>query len=108
MLTLSFLSIALALVNIFRVLFSVKQYDFKIAVRYTQYGADSFILGDWYSLYDMAIFAFVTTVIALLLSMKLHPLHKPVAIGILVLQLILMIMLFIIGHAILSRPPVAS
>lgn len=101
------ISIAL-LAIVFRVLSTVKQYDFKIAVRYTQYGIDPFPLGDWYSLYDMAAFAVVSSVVVLLIAMRLHAAQRSLAVIVLGLHLVVMVFLVIVSNAILSTTVTSS
>src|SRR5690606_37281182 len=69
---LSGLLVVTASASIARVLLSVRQYDYKITVRYTQYGADSYQLGNWYELYELVAFAVLSTLVAIFLASRLQ------------------------------------
>jgi hypothetical protein len=103
----SLLFISMATVVV-RVLVSVKHYDYKITVRYTQYGADSYQLGNWYSLYELVAFAVLTTFAAIFLASRLQANHRHIAITYLLLQFIVMVFLFMVSNALLSTPSVSS
>lgn len=91
-----------------RVLISVRQYDYKITVRYTQYGADSYQLGNWYSLYELIAFAVLSTLTAIFLASRLQANLRSFAVVTIVLQQIILIFLFMVANALLGTPSVAS
>jgi hypothetical protein len=93
---------------ILRVILSVEQYDFKVAVSYTQYGADSFVLGDWYSLYGFAVFAFISTIAAVAISGRLHRQDRGLSYVVLSLQLIVLVFLALITNALLNASSIVS
>lgn len=100
--------IPVMLVIVLRVLVEVRQYDYKVTVRYTQYGADSFVLGEWYTLYEPAFFALITTLTSLLLSLRLYKLDVKLSYLVLVLQYIILLFLFIVSGALLGASSIVS
>lgn len=96
------------LASILRVLLTVRQYDFKITVRFTQYGIDSFQRGDWYNLYELALFAGVAGLLAIALALRLHENNRNLAIAVLWMQLIVFFFLFFVTGALLNTPSVTS
>lgn len=101
-------SLIFGILGVARVLLNVKLYEFKITVRYTQYGPDPFKLGDWYSLYDLAFFISITTIVALALSMRLFKLNRTLALTVLIFHHIIILFFFLVANAILGIPPVTS
>ena len=101
-------AIAIALFIILRVLLGVQQFNDKVAVRYTQYGIEQFERGNWFTSWDMAFFALVTTIAALFIAMRLHASKRPISLTVLSLQIITMIFLVLVSHAILSLSPATS
>ena len=95
-------------VTVFRVVTTVRSYDFKVATGYTQYGADSFQLGEWYSLYEFAIFGVISTVAAILISARLLKIDRALAYTALILQQAILVFLFIVSSALLSASGVAA
>lgn len=93
---------------ILRVILAVEQYDYKVAVSYTQYGADSFALGDWYSLYNFAIFGFLTTVTSLAISGRLHRQDRPLSYVVLGLQFVVLVFLAFVSNALLNASSIVS
>jgi hypothetical protein len=98
---------ALALLNILNVIFRVEPRDFDIPIRYTQYGASPIVLGDWYNLYSLALFAVVATATNFIIALKLHPNRRQLSIAMLISQIIIMIFLFLVAGAILGLPAVS-
>ncbi len=96
-----------ALINILHVVLRVEQRDFDIPVRYTQYGTSQIILGDWYTLYSLALFAVVATVVNFVLALRLHSSRRQLAIAILIGQILIMVFLFLVSGAILGLPAVS-
>ncbi len=93
---------------VIRILVTVRNYDFKITTGYTQYGADTFIRGEWYELYEPAIFAVITTVIVLMLSLRVYKLNRNLSYGIVSLQLVLLGFLMLVTNAILGSSTIVS
>lgn len=91
-----------------RVLISVKDYDFKITTGYTQYGADTFIRGEWYELYEPAFFALITTVITVMLSLRVFRMNRNLSFGVIGLQLIVLAFLLIVTTALLGASAIVS
>ena len=89
-------------VTVFRVLTTVRSVDSKIATGYTQYGADTLLRGEWYTLYEFAVFAVLSTLGAILISARLLKIDKPLSYITLVLQHIVLIFLFIVSGALLN------
>lgn len=108
MLALLIANVSVAVISIVRVVLSVQQYDFKITVRYTQYGSNSFQLGDWYALYDMALFAGFVTIITTAIALRLHSENRNLALVLLSLQMIVMLFLAFVSGALLDIPSVTS
>lgn len=92
----------------FQVMTTVKQYDYKIATGYTQYGADSFKLGEWYSLYEFAAFAVITTVAAVFISAKVLKLDRSLAYAAIILQHVVLVFLFVVSSALLGASSIAT
>jgi hypothetical protein len=105
---LSVAMLIVTLITVLRVLLQVKQYDYKVTVRYTQYGADSFELGEWYTLYEPALFAIVTTVVALLISFRLFHVDKSLSYVVVTLQLVALGYLFVVAGALLGASSIAT
>lgn len=105
---LSGLAVFSMLVTVFRVLTTVQQYDYRIAVGYTQYGADSFKLGEWYTLYEFAVFAVISTIAAIFISAKVFKIGRQLAYGTIVLQHVVLLFLFLVSNALLSASSIAS
>lgn len=97
-----------AIIVIARVMFSLRQYDYKITVRYTQYGADSYQLGNWYTLYELVAFAILSTLTAIFIASRLQVNQRHFAITYLLLQQIVLIFLFMVANALLGTPSVSS
>ena len=95
-------------VTVFRVLTTVRQYDFRIATSYTQYGADSFDLGEWYQLYEFAAFGVITTLAAVFISARLLKIDRSLAYSVVILQHIVLVFLFIVSNALLSTSGAAA
>lgn len=102
LLALSGLSILLMATNAFRIFTTVKQYDYKVAVGYTQYGADSFELGEWYLIYELALFGLLTTIASLFISARLVRVDRSLAYIATILQILVLILLFIVSGAIIG------
>ena len=101
-------SLILGVLGTVLVLLRVEPRDFKIAVRYTENGPDPFKLGDWYTLYDLAFFIGLTTLVAVALSLKLHQLNRPLSLSILIFHHIVVVYFFLVASAILGTSPVTS
>ncbi len=102
------IGLILAAVNILHVILRVEQKDFDIPVRYTQYGASPIVLGDWYTLYEFALFAIVATAINVVIALKLHKSsRRNLATSVLIGQIIIMIFLFLVSRAVLGFPAVS-
>lgn len=97
-----------AIATIVRVIVSVRQYDYKITVRYTQYGADSYQLGNWYTLYELVAFAVLSTVTAILIASRLYATQRHFAVTVLLLQQVVLIFLFMVANALLGTSSVSS
>lgn len=108
LLLLSSIALTAMVAIVVRVLVSVKPYDYKVAVGYTQYGADSLSLGEWYALYETAIFAFITTVIVLLLSTRVYTVDKYLSYGIVALQLIVLMFTLVVSNALIGASSIVS
>lgn len=99
--------LVLAVFNVIYILLQVKQLDFEIPVRFSQLGASPIELGDWFTLYDFAVFAIVASTINLILGLNLHKKNRPIAKSVLSVNVILMILLFIVIRAVLGLSPVS-
>lgn len=108
LLALSGVTLLTMLLTITRILIEVRQYDRKVTVGYTQYGADTFQLGEWVTLYEPAVFAFITTIAALLISFRLFKIDRNYSYLVLALQLIVLVFTFIVSGALLSSASIAS
>jgi len=95
----------LMVVNFVYVLVRVNSQDFEIPVRYTQYGASPVGLGEWFSLYELGIFAVAAFAMNLVLSIKVYTLSKGISKMILGLTVLLLIFLLIVSWALLGLSP---
>ncbi len=102
------LALATMSITIFRVMTTVRSFDYLIATSYTQYGPDTFDTGEWYTLYEFAAFGFISTVAAILISARLFKIDIPLSYGVMILQHIILIFLFIVSNALLNASGVAS
>ena len=93
---------------VLRMLISVHRYNYKVATGYTQYGVDSFIKGEWYSLYEPAIFAVITTVAAILISARIYKIDKSLAYTTIALHNIVLLFLIIFLGALLGVSAIAT
>ncbi len=98
----------MSLITVARVLLGVKSYNYKVTIGYTQYGADSFILGEWYTLYEPAVFSFITTVIVVLLSFRLYKIDRNLSFLVLGLQLVVQLFLYIVAASLLDAASIVS
>ncbi len=108
LLVLSGLALASMSFTVFRVLTTVRQYDFKIATNYTQYGADSFELGEWYTLYEFAAFGAITTVAAIFISARLLKFDRNLSYVVVLLQHIVLAFLLVVSNALLNASGIAA
>ena len=97
-----------AVIIIVRVLLAVRSYDYKVTIGYTQYGADSFELGDWYTLYEPAVFTLITSVTALLMSFRLYRISAYLSFLMISLQLIVQFFVFIVASALLDASSIVT
>ena len=100
--------VLMAIVTIARVLIGVRQYDRKVTVGYTQYGADTFQLGEWTTLYEPAIFAFITAATALFVSFRLFNVNRRLSYMVIALQVVVLGFLFVVASALISSASIAS
>ncbi len=104
----SIVALGMAVLIIIRVLFSVQQFSDKVPIRYTQFDIEQFERGDWYSLYELAGFAFLTTAASIVIAMRLHREKRDLAVAVLGLQLVVLIFAAFVSNALLNIPPVVS
>jgi len=97
----------LAVINTLNVFFRVESRDFDIPVRYTQYGNSPIVLGDWYNLYALALFAVVATTVNFVIALELHKNRRQLTIAMLIGQILVMVFLFLVSSAILGLPAVS-
>ena len=95
----------LTLVNIFFVIFKVRSHDFEVPVRYTEYGPDQLLLGEWYTLYELVLFNLVTMAANVLVSARLHLMRRYMSIALLGLNLVVIVYLFFVTQALLGNFP---
>ena len=108
LLLLSGLALVSMAVTVLRVLITVRQYDFKIATSYTEYGPSPVQLGEWYTLYEFAAFALITTVAAILISARLLKIDRSLAYVALILHHVILVFLFIVSGALLNASGIAA
>ena len=97
-----------ALYIIGQTLLNVEAFDYKVAVRYTEIGPDSFPLGDWFAQAEPAIFAGIMTLLAILISARLHHTNRSLSFTVLVLQQLVLIFLFFVVTALFNTPQLAG
>ena len=91
-------------VTVFRIMTTVRSQDIKVVTGYTQYGeADTLLLGDWYTLYEFVGFAVISTLAVILISSRLLKIDKYLAYLTVALQHVVLIFLFIVASALLSK-----
>jgi hypothetical protein len=101
------LGVGLAVINVINVVLRVEPRDFDIPVRYTQYGSSPIVLGDWYNLYSLALFAVVATVSNVVIALKLHKNRRQLTVAVLVGQILVMVFLLLVSGALLGLPAVS-
>jgi len=95
-------------ITVLRVLTTVRQHNSKVGVSYTEYGADTLRLGEWYTLYEFAIFALISTLAAVFISARMCKVDKPLSYTVIILQHVVLVFLFIVSGALLSASNVAA
>ncbi len=108
LMVLTLMAIVSMAVTLFRVVTTVRPFSYKILTSYTQYGPDTFESAEWYTLYEFAAFALITTLGAIFISARLFRVDKPLSYTVIILQHVVLVFLFIVSNALLIASGVAS
>jgi len=95
----------LSLLGAVWVLISVRAFDVRIPVRYSEYGINTLKNGPWFTLYDLSAFVVISGLIALFIALRTFKLNRTLALVVLVLQHVLLVFFFLVANAILNTLP---
>ena len=91
-----------AFLIVFTTLIRLRSNDFKVPVQFIVHDGSVLSSSNWFSLYSLAFFAVFTTVVAIIIGMRLHKANRLFSGGVLLIHLVVLIFGLLVTNALLS------
>ncbi|HEV2412877.1 MAG TPA: hypothetical protein VGS28_03680 [Candidatus Saccharimonadales bacterium] len=91
----------LTLVDILIITLDIHSNVLQVPVRYSEYSLN-IQQGNWMTLYELALFTLICTIINAMLAIRIHKVRRAYAIGVLMLTVIICVIAFLVSRALIG------